>query len=402
MVNEGINHHNRERTVQFIYRHPHATRTEIYKGTGMTPATVSQTVAQLITENMVVETGQEVSGTGSGRKQKVIELNQNFGYCIGVDFSLSGMATFVCDILGNPLSSNLTPYEQVQNQDINGLIAEKINSIVKNYPHHKFLGVGVAIPGHYDGEHQTIISNNPMWNTFDLSKIRLAISLPILAENNIESMALARFLFDSANTPDKFLFLHSGYGLYAAFIEPNSLHPKRNYYIGEIGHTVVNPDGFQCECGKRGCLQTYISETWILKKARLLYRNSNTTVLRSLVADPTKINLDTVLAAYDLGDSFITQSLNQAVRYLGISVANLLMMCDADAIYLNSRILQKPEFHQQISETISTQLTFIPTKKNTTVAILPYQETAAARGACALVALAKVVQNSAYADIMLP
>jgi len=223
----------------------------------------------------------------------------------------------------------------------------------------------------------------------------------VLAENNVESMALSRYLFSADDSPEKFLFLQVGFGLYCAFLEPNNLHPKQNYYIGEIGHTVVNPDGALCECGKRGCLQTYISETWLVKRAKQLFELSNTSVMHSLVHNIDEIDLNTVLAAFDLGDPYITNTLDRGIEYLGISVANLLMMCDADAIYINSRILQRPDFNQRVTETIANQLKFIPTKKNTAVKILPYEETRGALGACALAAFAQVVRNESYHAIVL-
>ena len=52
-----------------------------------------------------------------------------------------------------------------------------------------------------------------------------------------------------------------------------------NYYLGEIGHTVVDINGPKCECGKQGCLQTYISDSWLLKRARFLFDYSQNTTL---------------------------------------------------------------------------------------------------------------------------
>lgn len=402
MINEQINSSNYTRTIQFLYRHPRATRTEIYQGTAMTPATVSQTVTALITDNLVIETGIEVAKTkGSGRKQKVISLNPTYGYLMGVDFTLAGLAIVITNVTGEIQAQDVLTYDQIANQSINDTIINAVQTMLADYQNLNILALGISIPGHYDLERHTIISNNPMWNAFNLETIRQKIDLPVIAENNVESMALARYLFDADETPEKFLFLQVGFGLYCSFIEPNSLHPKQNYYIGEIGHTVVNPHGTQCECGKRGCLQTFISETWLVKRAKQLFELSDTSVIHSLVKNLDEIDLRTVLAAYELGDPYMTDILDQGIEYLGISVANLLMMCDADAIYINSRILQREDFKQRVTQTISNQLKFIPTKKNTTVQILPYQSVRGAQGACALAAFANIIKNESYQKITL-
>lgn len=402
MKNEQINRSNYTRTIQFLYRHPRATRTEIYQGTAMTPATVSQTVTALIADDLVIETGAEVTKTkGSGRKQKVISLNPNYGALMGIDFTLAGMTAVITTITGTLIDHQSIPYDQVAAHPINETIIGLVQTMQANNPDLNLLGLGLSIPGHYDIDKHTIISNNPMWNDFDLEIVRQQVDFPVLADNNVEAMALARYLFNAETTPEKFLFLQVGFGLFCSFIEPNSLHPKQNYYIGEIGHTVVNPRGTQCECGKRGCLQTFISETWLIKRAKQLFELSEASLIHSLVNSADEIDLKTVLAAYELGDQYMTDILDQGIEYLGISVANLLMMCDADAIYVNSRILQRHEFNQRITATIANQLQFIPTKKNTEVQILPYEQTRGALGACALVAFSKVIQSPAYEQITL-
>ena len=64
----------------------------------------------------------------------------------------------------------------------------------------------------------------------------------------------------------------------------------------------VQPDGELCECGKRGCLQTYASESWLIRKARLLYQSTPSTYLHQLVKNENEITLQTILNAYELGD----------------------------------------------------------------------------------------------------
>ena len=62
----------------------------------------------------------------------------------------------------------------------------------------------------------------------------------------------------------------------------NDLYSKHNLNIGELGHITIQPGGELCECGKKGCLQTFASETWLVRKARLLYRTSSHTFLHQL------------------------------------------------------------------------------------------------------------------------
>ncbi|OTO05305.1 MarR family winged helix-turn-helix transcriptional regulator, partial [Enterococcus sp. 5B3_DIV0040] len=82
---------NRSTVIQHLYRHPKTSRIEISKLTGLTPATITKITGELIDENIIIETGDEVNkNTGSGRKQKIIKLNENNAVVIGVEVNVKG------------------------------------------------------------------------------------------------------------------------------------------------------------------------------------------------------------------------------------------------------------------------------------------------------------------------
>ena len=132
------------------------------------------------------------------------------------------------------------------------------------------------------------------------------------------------------------------------------IYGKSNIVIGEIGHTVVCPDGEVCGCGRRGCLQTYASESWLIKKAKIIFETAELTHLKSLVTDKEEITIQIILTAYNLGDQAILNLLHLAFKYLAQSLLNLSMMIDAKKIYLHSPILTDDKviaaFYQEISQ----------------------------------------------------
>lgn len=191
------------------------------------------------------------------------------------------------------------------------------------------------------------------------------------------------------------------HGIYSAFIEPGNLHPKRNYSVGEVGHTIVNPQGFQCECGKKGCLQTYSSLSWLLKRARDFFQLSENTILHQLVDDKSKITFDTLLGAYKLNDPYVVDLLDTSIMYLGITISNLLMVYDADTIYLNGFLVQVPAFKEKLIKFVNSQLQFINSQKQTKIEVIPPDKYRGAVGGCALVALSQVIRNPNYESIVL-
>lgn len=127
-------------------------------------------------------------------------------------------------------------------------------------------------------------------------------------------MAGAESLFYPSSDGDRsnFLFFHIGHGIHCTHMYHDDLYGKQNLKIGEIGHMIIQPDGELCECGKRGCLQTYASEAWLLRKARLLYSSIADTRLPQLVRNENKITLQTLLTAYELGGDLTAKLLDSA------------------------------------------------------------------------------------------
>lgn len=143
-------------------------------------------------------------------------------------------------------------------------------------------------------------------------------------------------------------------------------------------------------------MQTYISDTWLIKRARYLFKYSQNTTLKSLVDQPDHISLDTIIHAYKLGDRYIYNQVNLGLQLLAVSIANSLILQDAHKIYVNSELLNHDNFSAKLIHSVESQLAFIPTKRDINIEILKKDYYRGARGACPLVALGFIVQHSGY------
>ena len=383
--------------LEFIYRNPETSRIEISNATGLTPAAITNIVSELISKEWISETGDEVSViNGSGRRRKVLTLNENAGYLLGLEFNMNGIFISITDIIGNTIAKDYKKLDNYVIENLNDEIIYVIKNCIKNLDSSKILGAGIAVPAHFDIHTEKIISNNPIWNNFNLFKIKKDFDFPFVVENNIECMALGEYLFNPIGSPNKFLFLHVGHGLFCSFFDSNNLGINKNYYIGEIGHTVVDINGPKCECGKKGCLQTYISESWLLKNAKFFFENSTNTILHDLVKNQDEITLKTIIAAYKLGDSYFRKKIDLGLELLGTSIANILIMRDADKIFLNSELLSNDIFSNQIIDVVKSQMMFIPTKLDINIEIKNFNFYRGSKGACALASFAFFIKNINY------
>ncbi|MGT2799738.1 ROK family transcriptional regulator [Streptococcus marmotae] len=394
IYNSDANTQNTSKIVEFIYRNQDVSRIKLAHALNIKPATVTNIIASLIKEQLVFETGDQIRELkGSGRSRKLLSINPQYAFFIGIEFNMTGIMIAATNSIGNCLYQNSIKTSEYSTNQINHVIIRLIQGCINHLGSQTCSGIGIAIPGHFDSLHQTVISNNKIWEHFNLNEIKNVFSIPIFIQNNIECMALEEYLFDPHNSPDKFLFIHVGPGLFCSFFD--SLHitlPKGNY-IGEIGHTVVDRTGSFCECGKRGCLQTYISDSWLIETAKYLYEHSSNTVLRNLVSSTEEITLDTVIAAYTLGDSFIIDKIEIGLSLLAISIANTLIIYDSQKIFINSQLLNHLDFKEKLIKHIHEQFEFISTDDQLNIEVLAFDLYRGAQAACALAAYHTIIRT---------
>lgn len=247
-----------------------------------------------------------------------------------------------------------------------------------------FCGIGIGVPGHVTEKGSFVINSSNIWQTFDANKIRNAFSLPIVFENNVRCMALGQYLFHPEYTPENFAFFHVGTGMFCANIVDGSLFTGHTFISGEIGHIIANPTGLRCECGKQGCLQTVASEASLIKNARQLYQLDAFGILHRLVSSPEEISIETIAAAYALGDEAICTIVSNALKYLGIAISNIAILNNPEKIYLHGQLFSHPLIHSELSSILTSQLTFVENDYVKNFEICPFDNLDGATGACAL------------------
>ena len=378
-----------------IYAKGPISRIDISKETGITPATVSEITGNMIQEKLIHEIGEVVpEESKSGRKKILLGISSNHSFYIGSELSPKYISFCLTDNLGKILKEKII---HLASYDLEKTLTEEfytseLNNFVKSCEEYNPEGIGIALPGHFDKKAKSIISNNSFWKNFDIKILLHKINLPIYFENNVKCMTLAERLFNSNGTDDNFIFFHVGRGMFCSYMYNGELYADDNFLVGEIGHIIVHPEGELCECGKRGCLQTYGSEAWIIKKSQILFDNSETTYLKQLVADKSKITIETILKAYSIGDAGIITILHSAIKYLSITINNLSMMIDSSKIIVNGELFKEPLLSDLLKEYLNKNISLSVIENKQNVIVKKYSNTTGAISASAL-CLSKMLIN---------
>ncbi|HVN56588.1 MAG TPA: ROK family protein [Anaerolineaceae bacterium] len=199
-------------------------------------------------------------------------------------------------------------------------------------------GVGVGIAGHVNHEQGIVLTNSnlPEWDYHPLREIlEKRLALPVILDNDANFAAWGEFRFGAGRGSRHMCYLTFSTGCGMGIVIDGKLYRGATGTAGEIGHTVVNPDGPLCSCGKRGCLMSYACGLALDRMARDSIGCSEETLLRSLCGDcPEHVRAETIAEAARQGDPVALRILTTAGHYFGIGLSTVVQVLNPDTIVI--------------------------------------------------------------------
>ncbi len=195
-------------------------------------------------------------------------------------------------------------------------------------------GIGFAAPGanYYTGIIETAVNLN--WGKVRfLEKIKKYFDVPIVFLNDANAAALGELNFGIAKDMKNFIVLTLGTGLGSGIIVNGNLLIGQSGLAGEVGHSVVEVNGRQCGCGKRGCLETYISAPGLKRTVfAMLCDFTQDSELRKI--DYASLSSKTVVEFAAENDPIAIKALEYTGEILGRALSNMVTYFDPEAIIL--------------------------------------------------------------------
>ncbi|HEY4153033.1 MAG TPA: ROK family transcriptional regulator, partial [Pseudolysinimonas sp.] len=298
--------HNRSLVLQTLYRSGTLSRADLARATGLTRVTISDLVADLMTEDLVVEVGQR-DESRPGKPATMLDINRGGFQIIGID--LSDYAVFrgaVLDLDGVIQQRAEVPLEEAMGTDATAKVVALAQELVEaaSLP---LLGIGVGSPGIVDLGGTVLSAPNLGWpsggNAGEPLQATLAAAtgLPVIVANDANAAALAEHSFGAALSD--MMLVKVGHGVGAGLIIGGTALFGSRFAAGEIGHVVVGTDdGAACACGKVGCLETWLAAPRLdAALAAAADPEARTTILRR-AGERLGIALAPVVGALDLAE----------------------------------------------------------------------------------------------------
>ena len=243
---------NLRRALQLVFQGSGTqTRAGIARATGLTAATASSLVAELIENRLVAEGEQAVSTGGKRATTLSIDADHHLILVLVVQPTSAHLALVALD--GSEVARRSLSYTTETRDRV---LDETVATVAATHGE-RLLAVGVQVPGTTDG--RTVLESVQLeWRDVPLAeRLERIAGAPVLLVNDVDAEAIAEAGLDE--TPSGYrLFIHSGGGIGAAVTLDGELAPGPRDRAGEIGHVqVVFGDAARpCRCGRRGCLES--------------------------------------------------------------------------------------------------------------------------------------------------
>lgn len=208
--------------------------------------------------------------------------------------------------------------------------------------------IGIGVPGAINPQTGIVEYSTNLffhnWNLGEMMKERL--NKKILIENDANAAAYGEYLAGSAKGAQNSITVTLGTGVGAGIIIDGKIYSGSNYAGAEMGHMVIVMDGRECNCGRRGCWETYASATGLInmtKEAILAERADSSYMLKALDGDISKVSGITAFDAMRNGDSTGTAVVEKYIKYLGCGIVNAINIFQPDVLSIGGGISKEGE-----------------------------------------------------------
>ncbi|PKO16347.1 MAG: ROK family protein [Chloroflexi bacterium HGW-Chloroflexi-10] len=323
---------NRSNLLNIIKTQGEISRVALAHTTGLSPATVTTITGQLIQEGLVFE--KATGDSTGGRPPIMLALNSRGGFVVGIKLMEDRLVGALTDLNATILSKDSIDLADTQVETTLVTLVTLVNRLIHKSGIRKkqLMGVGIGLAGVVDFK-QGIVKQNPIfgWKNImlrDLLEARMKV--PVYIDNDVNTLTLSERWLEPGEPEDNFIVVTLGRGIGMGIVINGQIYRGNGGGAGEFGHTMVDPDGPLCDCGRYGCLETFVSDRALVTEAQRLVNTD--------IAD-----LDDLIHRVAAGDSAALQVLTRAGKLLGRQLANVVNLFDPKLIIISGEGIRMGE-----------------------------------------------------------
>ncbi|WP_138316255.1 ROK family glucokinase [Rhodoluna limnophila] len=260
-------------------------------------------------------------------------------YSIGIDIGGTKIAGALVDESGQIVNELRVPTPV---EDPAALVDAVVGVISELRNGHEVLGAGVAMAGFIDAAQSAVIyGTNFGWKNYPLkAEIEAKLDIPVIIENDANAAAWAEYRFGAGKGFQHMVMLTLGTGVGGAVIVDGRMLRGGFGVAGELGHMRVVPNGVECGCGQRGCIESYASGTALVRTARELVASGDPLGARlgELAEQAGELTGVQVYEAILEGDAGARKLLADVGSWTGQAIASLSAILDPQIVVIGGGV----------------------------------------------------------------
>lgn len=318
---------NLHKVLEYIIIFNEISRADLSRYLSLNKATVSYLTNEL-EELKIIVPKDELKKT-NGRHSVLYELNKDYAFVISINIKPKCTQIYVTSLKGEIVISENLDNKIQTSLDLLKTVSDITKKYTKLYPNN--LGIGVGIHGLISSNSKIKFApynNIKNYNLLEeLNSIFPEQNFYIKNEANVTALGESKILDEETA-----ITITNSKGIGAGIVIENNVYGGASGYAGEIGHTIVEPNGLLCPCGNKGCLEQYASEENLFAKASEIKN--------------VHINYSSFKELFLNNDEDIKNIYFTSLDYLSIAINNVINLLNPSTIILNS------ELYSDIASTI--------------------------------------------------
>lgn len=382
---------NRGRLIEALRRQGPLPRVELARSTGLSFPAISAITSRLIADELLCEAeagamswpddtdevdADGLNGRRRGRPAVLLTMNPEFGRIIAVSLRMNLIETLIADFSGSGLAQSrlALPTRALDAEALRDLVIAQIDAmlVATDTPRHRLLGIGIALQGIVNAD-----TGRHLWSPalsitdIDVAKpIRQAFEVEVVMANDAVAVALALAAAEPALAQGLSATIMVGHGVGMGVV----VDGEARWGAGagsEIGHVKLAPDGPQCRCGQRGCIEAYLADYALYRDARTFLD-----LPPALSQQPSEAQMALLHEQALSGDPHLEHLFRQAGRALAEAVAATISVLRPHHVILAGPGLQAFDLMRRAYEERLDQAVLPWLLKSTVIYVRPSESAA--------------------------
>ena len=331
------------KTLELIKNSNGISRSKLAKELDITPAGVGKVVNRFLENGIIEETSVGVS-TG-GRRPLILKINEKkIGEILGVSLAPRFIQMVIGDISGKILKSKKYSLKKRLLEKEHNILELTEKLIEREIKKNRDISIiSVVMNGMVDSENGiSIFSPHYNWKNINLKKrFENRFRVKVFVENDVRAMALTEKIFGSCKENQNFVVMNIGDGVGGSIFLNDAPYHGYGSISGELGHMVVRRNSPEkCSCGKKGCLETEVSNVAIIKKITSQIKLNNYSSLKNILIEKGALTINDILKGVAEKDMLTFNIVIDAINMIATAIDGIISVINPEKIVLFGEIFQ--------------------------------------------------------------